>query len=151
SVPVVLLSDLDDENLTVQAIRQGAQDYLVKGRVNADQLVRSLRCAIERQRLEEERHEARKLQAVGQLAAGVAHGFNNLLTGILGYTELLLDSPPSTEFSQRDLVEIRQCAERAAELTQQLLAFGRKQILRLQVLDLNHLIDGMQEPLRHIL
>jgi CheY-like chemotaxis protein len=83
------------------------------------------------------------MEALGTLAGGVAHDFNNLLSVILSYTELLLNELEPESSGRPDLEEIRRAAQRAAGLTQQLLAFGRKQVLQPRVLDLNHVVAGM--------
>jgi two-component system, cell cycle sensor histidine kinase and response regulator CckA len=83
----------------------------------------------ERHILEEQFRQSQKVEAIGQLAGGVAHDFNNVLTAIQGYCELLSDELGSESPHQSDLGEIRHAAERAASLTQQLLAFSRRQIL----------------------
>ena len=93
-----------------------------------------------RHRLEEELHHAMKMDAIGRLAGGVAHDFNNLLTAILGYTSLLMrrEDPGSSWHS--GLSEILNAAQRASGLTNQLLAFSRKQLIAPVVLDLNALL-----------
>jgi PAS domain S-box-containing protein len=101
-----------------------------------------------RKRLEEELREAQKMDAVGRLAGGVAHEFNNLLMAITGFSELLLLKMDSTSPLRRYAGEIRTAADRAAALTRQLLAFGRKQMLTPQVLDLNTVVNGMQALLQ---
>ena len=83
-----------------------------------------------RQRLEAELRQAQKMEAVGQLAGGVAHDFNNQLTAILGYAELLLDQHDGDTQIGQDLEEIQRAARSSAKLTQQLLAFSRKQVLK---------------------
>jgi PAS domain S-box-containing protein len=105
----------------------------------------------ERKRLEEQFRQAQKMEAVGRLAGGVAHDFNNLLTAILGYSDLLLTGMPG-DSPQRPLVqEIVRASERAAELTRQLLAFSRRQVLRPLALDLNHIISGLARMLQLVL
>lgn len=95
--------------------------------------------------------QARRLEAIGALAGGVAHDFNNLLTVILGRTELMLAQPRSQEHMRRDLRLVQQTAERAAMLTQQLLAFSRKQVLAPASLDLNVVAIDMGEMFRSLL
>jgi two-component system cell cycle sensor histidine kinase/response regulator CckA len=93
--------------------------------------------------------EAQRLEALGRLAGGVAHDFNNLLTSIGGFTNLVLRSLEDERDPRRaDLLEVQRAVERAAALTRQLLAFGRRQVLQPKVLDLNSLITGLQPLLR---
>lgn len=272
-VPIVVLTGLDDEALAIKAVRAGAQDYLVKGRVDGDLLVRSIRYAAERaraiealerreehyrsliensldlisimnvdgtiryvspsherilgyaleelvgqnvfsfvhpedvprvraallnadaarpvecryrhkngswleiesfarnlshlpgvsgvvvnsrditerRRLEQQLHHSQRLDAVGRLAGGVAHDFNNLLMVITGHSQMLLDNIHYTDQARADLEQILKAAERATELTQQLLAFGRRQAVRPVLLDLNLLVRDMERMLRRVL
>lgn len=105
----------------------------------------------DRKRLESELQQAQKLEALGRLAGGVAHDFNNLLVAILGHSELmemeLSDDSPLKEHA----VEIRRAGERAADLVGQLLAFSRKQVLRMQVIDVVPLIVGSSRMLQRII
>jgi PAS domain S-box-containing protein len=91
----------------------------------------------ERRQLEEQVRQAQKMEAIGRLAGGIAHDFNNLLTVISGYADTLLRSVAPADPRSEDLTEIRRAADRAALLTQQLLAFSRNQILRPGILDTN--------------
>jgi len=87
--------------------------------------------------------QAQKMEALGLLAGGVAHDFNNLLTSILGFSNLALESLPEDHPAREDIKEVVNGAERAAKLTAQLLAVGRKQALQIKALDLNDIVSGM--------
>jgi two-component system cell cycle sensor histidine kinase/response regulator CckA len=272
-VPIVILTGLDDEALAVKAVRAGAQDYLVKGRVDGDLLVRSMRYATERwravealerreehyrsliehsldlisilnvdgtiryvspshervlgyrldelvgqnvfafihpddlagvkenftrsegaaslecrfrhkdgswrmmesfgrnlshvpgvsglvvnsrdvtdrKRLEEQLHHSQRLEAVGRLAGGVAHDFNNLLMIITGYSQMLLDGMHAGDPVRADLEQVVKAAERATDLTRQLLAFSRRQVVRPVILNLNSLVHDMDRMLRRVI
>jgi two-component system cell cycle sensor histidine kinase/response regulator CckA len=105
----------------------------------------------ERDNLEEQLRHSQKMDAIGRLASGVAHDFNNILTGILGYSELIISTLGSDHPLMEDTLEIRRAAERATSLTQQLLAFSRKQPLSAHVLDLNGLVQNSQKMLTRVL
>ena len=101
---------------------------------------------------EERLRHAQKLEAIGRLAGGVAHDFNNLLTGILGYSELLLAAVGQNDPKQYEgLQEIKKAADRAAVLTQQLLAFSRRQILQPKVLALDAVAADLERMLRRLI
>ena len=111
----------------------------------------SIRDVTVRRQLEEELKEARRIRAVGELAGGIAHDFNNLLTTVLGNAELsLMDGGQSPDERQR-LEEICQAGERGADLVQKLLAFGRRQRLSTEVLELNEVVSSMEERLRRVM
>ena len=99
----------------------------------------------ERRKLESELQQAQKMDAIGRLAGGVAHDFNNLLLVISAYAELMLDSLGNNAPLRRNVNEIMTASRRAADLTRQLLAFGRKQMQLLQVLDLNTVIGEIAD------
>jgi PAS domain S-box-containing protein len=105
----------------------------------------------DRRSLEKQLQQAQKMEAVGHLAGGVAHDFNNLLGVILGYSELLLGNTTVHGPAQHQLLEIKKAGERAANLTRQLLAFSRKQIIEPVVLDLNSLVADMTKLLRRLI
>ncbi|MBI2222307.1 MAG: response regulator [Acidobacteria bacterium] len=105
----------------------------------------------ERHMLEEQFRQAQKVESIGQLAGGVAHDFNNLLTAIQGYCELLASELGSDSRHQNDIAEIRHASERAAALTRQLLAFGRRQILEPRVLDLRDSLRGIEPMIRRLI
>jgi len=105
---------------------------------------------IKRKKLEHQLLQSQKLEAIGKLAGGVAHEFNNLLTAIIGNVDLLLLTPGNEE-SAMELMEIRNAAERAARLTGQLLAFGKKQLMEIEKLDINEQIMEMKETLLALL
>jgi PAS domain S-box-containing protein len=104
-----------------------------------------------RKRLEEQLRQAHKMDAVGRLAGGVAHEFNNLVTVIAGYSQLLLDRLEPANPLRDNAEEIKRAAERAAALTAQLLAFGRRVLTAPRVLDLNVLLGDSERALRHLL
>ncbi|HEU0141365.1 MAG TPA: ATP-binding protein [Bryobacteraceae bacterium] len=105
----------------------------------------------DRKDLEQQLRQSQKMEAVGRLAGGVAHDFNNLLTVILGYSEFALESLPKGDPVRDSINEICGAAKRAERLTQQLLAFSRKQVARATVLDLNSVIHGMETMLRRLI
>jgi PAS domain S-box-containing protein len=105
----------------------------------------------EKKLLEAQFRQAQKMEAIGQLAGGVAHDFNNLMMVVLGYVEMTLAQKPPNHADREPLEQIRASAERAVALTRQLLAFGRKQVLEPRVLDLNALLLEFGALLRRVL
>jgi PAS domain S-box-containing protein len=105
----------------------------------------------EKRQLEEQFRQAQKMEAVGRLAGGVAHDFNNLIMVINGYTEVLLEQLKTDSDMRQKVESIQQAAERAATLTRQLLAFSRKQLLELRVIDVNRVITDMERLLRPLI
>jgi two-component system cell cycle sensor histidine kinase/response regulator CckA len=102
-------------------------------------------------RLEAELRQAQKMEALGRLAGGVAHDFNNLLTVILSYAAMLQHALPKDSRSIADVVQIDRAAQRAAELTRQLLAFSRRQVLEPKPLDLNAALQAMTGMIRRLI
>ncbi|MES1185352.1 MAG: PAS domain S-box protein [Myxococcales bacterium] len=105
----------------------------------------------QRDSLEEQLRQAQKLEAVGRLAGGVAHDFNNVLSVILGYSEDLISGMDASDPRLQDLQEIETAAQRAAALTRQLLLFSRQQVLDPKVLDLNDVLANMDRMLGRVL
>jgi len=105
----------------------------------------------EKRQLEEQFRQVQKMEAVGRLAGGVAHDFNNLLMVIRGYTEVLLAQLGTGDEMRPKVESIQQAADRAATLTRQLLAFSRKQLLELKLVDLNAVITDMERLLRPLI
>jgi len=137
-VEIAAVNHLDDQ--IVEAIVVTYHD--VTDRKRAEGALREL----------EERHrQAQKMEAIGRLASGVAHDFNNLLTAILGSTDLLLEDLPADHPGRLEAEETRKAALRAADLTRQLLAFSRQQVLTPQVLDINEVVTNVEKMLRRII
>ena len=105
----------------------------------------------DQRQLEVRLRQAEKMEAVGRLAGGVAHDFNNLIMGIMNYVELCREEIPPDKPIREWLDEIANCAERSASLTRQLLAFARKQTINPQVLDLNETVSGMLKMLQRVI
>jgi two-component system cell cycle sensor histidine kinase/response regulator CckA len=105
----------------------------------------------QRHMLEEQLRQSQKLEAIGRLAGGVAHDFNNMLTAISGYTSFALDQAEAGTTLRSDLDEIRKATDRATTLTRQLLAFSRKQVLEPVPLDLNEVVEELSTMLRPLL
>jgi PAS domain S-box-containing protein len=114
-------------------------------------LLSTTRDVTQRKGLEEQLRQAQKMEAVGRLAGGVAHDFNNVLTAIFGYADLLIEDLPAQGSARQDLEEIRKAAQRASALTRQLLAFSRQQVLEPTVLSLNDLVEDIDKMVQRLL
>jgi signal transduction histidine kinase len=101
--------------------------------------------------LEEQLRHSQKMEAVGRLAGGIAHDFNNLLTAIIGYTEIVLHSLDPKDERRADAEEIGRAAMRAADLTRQMLAFSRRQVLQPKIIDLNIALSKVEPMLRRVI
>jgi signal transduction histidine kinase len=155
--PFILMTGYGSGDIDEAALKEGAADYVEKHLLSTH-LERSIRYAIRDWRAEhalrereEQLRQAQKMEAIGRLAGGVAHDFNNLLTAIIGYTDVVFERNSTDELTKRDVQEIRKAADRAASLTRQLLAFGRKQFLRPVVLDLNDTVTELLQMLPRVI
>jgi signal transduction histidine kinase len=162
-LPFILVSAVVSEEMAVAAMKAGAHDYIMKR--NLARLVpaieRELREAQTRvarkvaeealRQSEEQLRQAQKIEAVGRLAAGVAHDFNNILTAILGHCELLSRQMDADDPRRNNAEQIEKSAHRAAGLTRQLLIFSRKQVIEPRVLKLNDVILDIEKMLRRLI
>jgi PAS domain S-box-containing protein len=105
----------------------------------------------ERERLQTDLRQAQKMEAVGRLASGIAHDFNNLITVLIGYSDELIESVPEGTDAHHAAVSVRRATERAAALTQQLLAFSRRQSTVSNAVDLNRIVTQMDDLLRRLI
>jgi PAS domain S-box-containing protein len=105
----------------------------------------------ERKRLEEQLREAQKMEAIGRLAGGIAHDFNNLMTIVTGYGALLHEALEKNPALRDRVDQIQKAAQQANDLTRQLLAFGRRQLLKPRILNLNEVLEQMEKLLRRVL
>lgn len=147
-VPIVVLTGLNDELLGVEAVNRGAQDYLIKGQVEPNLLVRAIRYAIERKQAEERERQlqlqlnlSNRLASLGVMAAGVAHEINNPLASVIGFVQLLMqkDIPENT----REVVKIvNDNAQRVADIVKSLLTFAQQQKLDRTYINVNEIIQA---------
>jgi two-component system cell cycle sensor histidine kinase/response regulator CckA len=162
-IPFIIVSGTVGEALAVEAMRAGAADYVLK-----DKLAR-LTPAVERElrecsdraarrraeealrQTEEQLRQAQKMEAVGRLAGGVAHDFNNILSVILSYSEMIIEDLKPVDPLRADMEEIQKAAMRGAGLTHQLLTFSRQQVFEPRVMDVGDVLGGMDRMLQRIL
>jgi signal transduction histidine kinase len=155
-VPFIFVSGTIGEDAAVAALKVGAQDYLMK--TNLSRLIpsvqRELREAVERRerrRLEQQVHLLQRFEAIGRLAGGVAHDFNNVIGAIMGWADLGVQAAIAGSDLQDKFIKIRSQADRASALTRQLLAFARRQILQSCNTNLNELTREAISLLRNVI
>ncbi|MBN1579861.1 MAG: GAF domain-containing protein [Anaerolineae bacterium] len=141
----------DGEPIGQIGLANAENDYTDRDLALVQRLADIYAIAIQRKQLEERLLQSQKMEAVGRLAGGIAHDFNNHLTTITGYSELALVGLPDTSPLRTDIESILKAARRSASLTQQLLAFSRKQMLEMHLLDLNQVIAEMEDMLRRLI
>ena len=140
--------DIFPKDITINKGRYFGQDVLIAvARDISDQV----KAETEREKLQDQLAQARRLEAVGRLAGGVAHDFNNMLQTILGNAELALEDLPPGSSARDDVEEIRQAAQRSANLTRQLLAFARRQTIVPRPLDLNEAVAGTLKLIQRLI
>lgn len=141
----------------IEAARGGRRNVLVSAQPIRDQqgakigAVVAMQDVTERKNLERQFHHVQKMEALGHLAAGVAHDFNNLITVISGHTALLKRRIGPDDGNHRGLAAIDTAAQQATRLTRQLLAFGRRQVLQPKVMDLNVVLSDTRRMLERII
>jgi signal transduction histidine kinase len=157
TVPVVVMTGAERDELAGQALQRGAEDFLVKGTLGSDALARSIRHALARKRAElalrrthEQLRTSHKMEAIGRLAAGLAHDLNGVVTAILGYADLLVETTPTEDPRRADIEEIQRAGERAASLTRQVLAFSRREVARPQLLAFDIVVGDLLRMLRRL-
>jgi signal transduction histidine kinase len=150
-VPAIVLTGNDDEETAVEAVRRGAQDYIVKHDVSAPMVLRSLRYALERKRFEEQVLNSKKMAAVGVLAGGVAHEFNNLLQTIQGFTKFAMEGLAEEEDRHQYLGHVSHAADRAAGLVRQLLDYGHGHAPDQKPIHLASFMEEVSKSLRPML
>ena len=162
-VPFLCVSGTIGEERAVELLKMGVTDYILKDqparlvpgihRALAEAGERAARARAEDElRVSREQFlQAQKMEAVGRLAGGVAHDFNNILTTISGYAELMLISMSPDAAERAEVAEILHASERAAKLTRQLLAFSRRQVFEVRVLDINEVVSGVDSMLHRLI
>ena len=161
-LPFIVVSGTRGEEHAVDAMRAGASDFIVKTRLHrlAPVIERELiastlrseqrRIAVALEESQRQLQESQQLEAVGRLAGGVAHDFNNLVAAILSYADLILQSLPPNDQHRDDVEEIKRAGRHAAELTRQLVAFSRQQVLHKSVVNLNDVVRDIMGLLQRL-
>jgi signal transduction histidine kinase len=155
--PFLFVSGTIGEERAVEGLRSGAVDYVLKDNPArlVPAVVRAVREAqdrVERTKLEAQLRQAQKMEAVGQLAGGVAHDFNNMLAVIRGNVEIVqMNDETLNDEVRQSLNHIVVATERAADLTRQLLAFGRKQVMEARAVNLNDVLGNLAKMLRRVI
>jgi signal transduction histidine kinase len=151
SMPIVVLTGLNDETVGVEAVSEGAQDYLIKGQVESQLLRRTIRYAMERKQAEERERRlqmqlslSNRLASLGLMVEGIAHEINNPLASVMGFAQMLMyeDIP---ENIREDVETIGENAQRVGDIMTNLLAFARQQKLERTYVSINDVVVGAVE------
>lgn len=156
--PVIMVTGYGDETLIIQALRAGVRDFVSK----SDGYLEYLPIAVERvlsqvhleKRLadsDRQLRQAQKMEAIGTLAGGVAHEFNNLLQAIQGYTRYAMEGLDPDDERSKDLQQVLNASDRAAALTRQLLGFGRREVLQMADIEPNVLVRDLVKMIRPLI
>ncbi len=155
-LPLLIVTGALGDERAAECIKAGATDYILKERmarlpIAVRRALEEKRLREEHARLEDEFRQAQKMQAIGVLASGISHNFNNLLQVIYSYTYVALKEAGPSGPSAEALEEIRKASQRAASLTRQLLTFSRRQVPSSRIVNLNDLVRGMIDLVEHVL
>jgi two-component system cell cycle sensor histidine kinase/response regulator CckA len=155
-LPFIFVSGTIDELTAVAALREGAQDYFMKGHLQrllpaVEREIREAGERRDRKRLEQQVSALQKFEAIGRLAGGIAHDFNNLLGAILGWAELGIEDTQAGSRAHDRFQKITEQAHRATKLTAQILAFAKRQMLQPRKLNLNTSVDDVGSLLHKLI
>ena len=145
-------TDKDGQNITglmsARILRINHEDLILS--ITRD-ITERKKAQQEKEKLQAQLNQAQRMESVGRLAGGVAHDFNNMLTVILGYTQAAMEEMDPSGFGHKNLQEVLNAAQRSADLTKQLLAFARKQVIDPKILNLNHTVEHMITMLQRLI
>lgn len=146
-----LLKRLENDTSEFGNLAQLIRKFFEQKKKLTEEIIKRERIEATRAQLEEQLRHSQKMEAIGLLAGGVAHDFNNILMAITSYCELLMFKMPKKDQVYRDLEEILKSANQGASLTKQLLAFSRKQVLEPKIVNLNNVIENLEKMLRRLI
>ena len=156
NVPFIFVSGTIGEDVAVEAMRNGAQDYVLKG--NLARLLPAIHRELgdadvrrEHRRSEQKLRQLEKFEAIGKLAGGIAHDFNNVIGAIMGWAELGEEDVTEGSRAHKFFLQIREQSERAGRLTQQLLAYARRQVLAPRKINLNDIVGEAMALLQRVI
>jgi signal transduction histidine kinase len=148
TAPLILLMSQEQRSVAADALQAGAADCLFREQLTPPLLERAIRYALQLKQALESARQASKMEAVGRLGGAVAHSLNNLLTSVLGFSEILLTMNLAEPDGRDALHEIKKAGERAVALIAQLVAFSRRRESRPSVVDVNTVVRGVESLLR---